>query len=227
MKEAIILAGGLGTRLKSVIGDIPKPMAQVARKPFLEILIKLLFEKKFTHIILSVGYSADKITDYFGREFCGVPIVYSKEEKPLGTGGAIRLALDEATQEHVYVFNGDTYLDFQADELEKLWQKDNLPIIVGREVEDTSRYGRLLVENGKVKGFAEKGVSGRGLINAGCYILQKNQLDDFPLNQSFSFENDYLVKAVNEKDFNVFTTAGKFIDIGIPKDYERAQIELA
>lgn len=227
MLEGIILAGGFGTRLQKIVPDLPKPMAPIAGRPFLEILLSSLAEKGFTRIILSLGYLADKIIDHFGNQFLNIELVYVIEDKPLGTGGAGRLAMEKSLQDHIFVFNGDTYLDLEVNAVEQMWQAKHSAIIVGREVSDTSRYGRLLAERGKITGFAEKGVAGRGLINAGCYLLKKGQLDNFPIYTPFSLETDYLANAVKDSSFNLFITSGDFIDIGIPEDYARAQIELA
>lgn len=227
MQEGIILAGGFGTRLRKIAPDLPKPMAPIAGRPFLEILLSSLAEKGFTRIILSVGYLADKIISHFGNQFLNIELVYVIEDKPLGTGGAVRLAIGKSSQDHIFVFNGDTYLDLEVDEVEQMWQAKRSAIIVGREVGDTSRYGRLITEQEKVAGFAEKGFAGSGLINAGCYVLENSQLDDFPPDSAFSLETDYLAKIVKDSPFNLFITTGDFIDIGIPEDYERAQIELA
>ena len=227
MKEAIILAGGFGTRLREIISDVPKPMAPIAGRPFLEILLCSLAQKGFTRIILSLGFMSDKIIGHFGNNFRGVEIVYAIESEPLGTGGAIRLAMEQCLDEHVFVFNGDTYLDLEIEAVERLRQDTRSAIIVGREVSDTSRYGRLLIENGKVKGLAEKSTAGRGVINAGCYLLKREQLDEFALSSPFSFETDYLGQAVKNDLFNLFITSGDFIDIGIPEDYAKAQVELA
>ena len=106
--EAIVLAGGFGTRLRQVVADVPKPMAPIADRPFLEILLGSLARKGFSQVVLSLGFMAEKISDHFGARFAGMDIAYVVEETPLGTGGAIRLALDACTQDHVFVFNGDT-----------------------------------------------------------------------------------------------------------------------
>lgn len=226
MKEAIILAGGFGTRLREILPDTPKPMAPIADRPFLELLLGFIVREGFTRIILSVGFMADKIIGHFGTEFAGSELVYVVEDEPLGTGGATRLAMEQCLADHVFVFNGDTYLDLETEAVELLWQKKKSPIIVGREVSDTSRYGRLIAEDGMVREFAEKGVSGPGLISAGCCVLNKGQLDAFPKDKPFSLETDYLANAVNSSEFYLFVTTGTFIDIGIPEDYARAQIEL-
>jgi D-glycero-alpha-D-manno-heptose 1-phosphate guanylyltransferase len=120
--------------------------------------------------------------------------------------------------------NGDTFLDFEVEAIEHQWQQNHQPIIVARQVEDTARYGRLVIADGLIKGFSEKGVAGPGLINAGCYIFRPDQLDAFPLHTPFSLEADYLVQAVMNMPIEVFVTTGQFIDIGIPEDYQRAQL---
>lgn len=226
MLEGIVLAGGFGTRLRDAVPDLPKPMAPVNGRPFLEILLDNLASKGFGRVILSLGYMADKITAHFGMEFSGMELLYVVEEQPLGTGGAVRLAMSECREDHLFVFNGDTFLDLEVDAVERQWQNARNPVIVGREVNDTTRYGALLTEYGRVTGFSEKGASGAGLINAGCYVLKQGQLDGFSINTSFSLETDYLAKAVQDSPFDLFTTAGQFIDIGVPEDYARAQHEL-
>ena len=225
--EAIVLAGGFGRRLRDVVPDLPKPMAPVAGRPFLEILLSGLARKGFKRVILSLGYKADIIYSYFGTRFAGLEIVHGVEDAPLGTGGAVRLCLSHCLSDHVFVFNGDTFLDLEADPVELLWQKHKRPIIVARRVQDTSRYGRLLVESEQVTGFTEKGINGPGLINAGCYVIGMNQLDVWPLDKPFSLEMDFFAQVVKTRAVDVFVTQGVFIDIGVPEDYLRAQTLLA
>ena len=225
--EAIVLAGGFGTRLKQVVPDLPKPMAPVAGRPFLEILLTSLAHKGFRRVVLSLGYMAEKVVSHFGDHFAGMELVYEIEQSPLGTGGAVRTALAQCTNDHVFVFNGDTFLDLEAADVEAHWQAHHAPIIVAREVPDTTRYGRLDTDYGRVLGFAEKGMSGPGLINAGCYVLPAGILDSFTRGQPFSLEADFLAKAAGKQRFDLFVTNGHFIDIGVPEDYERAQTELA
>jgi len=225
--EAIVLAGGLGTRLREVVSDVPKVMAPVAGRPFLEILLTVLARKGFTRVVLSLGYLADTVVTHFGSSFAGLDLVYEIEQQPLGTGGAMRAALGRCTGEHVFVFNGDTFLDLEVADVELEWGRRQVPLIVAREVPDTKRYGRLDVSDGQVLGFFEKGMSGPGLINAGCYVLPRDTLDAFAPGQAFSFETDYLPGAVGQRRFDVFVSRGYFIDIGVPDDYARAQSELA
>lgn len=225
--EAIVLAGGFGTRLRQVVTDVPKPMAPVAGRPFLEILLGSLAQKGFSRAVLSLGFMAEKISGHFGAHFKDLNLSYVVEDTPLGTGGAIRLAATACADEHVFIFNGDTYLDLEVERLEQQWHANKHPIVVGRQVPDTTRYGRLVVEGKRITGFAEKGIAGSGLINAGCYVLATDALAQLPLHQPFSIETDYLVPEVRRATVEVFETEGVFIDIGIPEDYARAQTLLA
>lgn len=227
MREAIVLAGGFGTRLRSVVPDLPKPMAPVAGRPFLEIILSALAAKGFTRVVLSLGYMADKIVSHFGNVYRGMEIIYEVEISPLGTGGAIRRALTRCLSDHVFVFNGDTFLDLEVEKLEAHWVQNRVPIVVARDVDDTARYGRLSTSGSRLIGFSEKGAAGRGLINAGCYILPEGVLEGFVLDQPFSFEQDFLKRAVASGRVDFHVTPGYFIDIGVPDDYARAQSELA
>ena len=224
--EAVILAGGFGTRLREVVPDLPKSMAPIAGRPFLEILLEMLARKGFTRVVLSLGFMSEKIIRHFGESCAGIDLVYEVESQPLGTGGAIRAALARCLTDHVFIFNGDTYLDIEADALELLWQASRHPVIVVRDVPDTARFGRVEMRDGRVHSFLEKGSPGRGLINAGCYVLPKNALDDFPLGQSFSLETEFFAKYLQRVRFDGFVTHGRFIDIGVPEDYELAQTAL-
>ena len=225
--EAIVLAGGFGTRLKQAVPDVPKPMAPIAGRPFLEILLGLLSEKGFSRVVLSLGFMAEKISGYFGSQFAGLDLSYVVEDTPLGTGGATRLAVSACTQDHIFIFNGDTYIDLDVESLEQQWQAKKHPIVVGRQVPDTTRYGRLVVDGIQITHFTEKGIAGPGLINAGCYVLAKGALKKFPVNQSFSIETHYLRPEIVRGKVEVFITEALFIDIGIPEDYACAQTLLA
>ena len=224
--EAIVLAGGFGTRLRDVVPDLPKPMAPVAGRPFLEILLTWMARSGFRRVVLSLGYKADKIVDHFGSRFAGMELVYEIETTPLGTGGAIRQASRHCTGSHYFVFNGDSYLDVDVPLVEAWWQQHRAPIIVARAVLDTARYGRLEVKGDQVTAFTAQGIQGPGLINAGCYIFNIDQLSDRPFAQAFSIETDYFPDEVKKSRFDSLVTEGQFIDIGVPEDYVRAQTEL-
>lgn len=229
MKEAIVLAGGFGTRLRSVVSDVPKPMAMVAGRPFLELLLSNLARNGFERAVLSVGYLAEAITAHFGTDYRGIELVYAVESTPLGTGGAIRAAMAHCASDHVHVFNGDTYLGLDTSATEALWHRRGSPVIVALRVDDTARYGKLATDaEGRILRFLEKDASGGpGLINAGCYVLPMSIASEFPKVERFSFETDYLREAVAAREFLALTTDAEFIDIGTPEDYARAQTLLA
>jgi D-glycero-alpha-D-manno-heptose 1-phosphate guanylyltransferase len=228
-KTAIVLAGGFGTRLRSVVTDVPKPMARVAGRPFLELLLAHLARNGFARVVLSVGYLAKTIHDHFGGAWRGLEIDYAVESEPLGTGGAIRAALARCDGDHAYVFNGDTYLALDCAGTDALWARTQAPIIVGRRVDDTARYGRLEVDgDGRILRFLEKAASGGpGLINAGVYVLPRAIVAAFPPAERFSFETDFLREAVERQVYLTHETDAEFIDIGTPDDYARAQTLLA
>jgi len=221
--EAIVLAGGFGTRLRQIVSDVPKPMAPIVDRPFLEILLSGLAKHGFSRVIFALGYMAEKIITYFGDDFSGMELVYVIEEQPLGTGGAVRLAMTKCITDHVFIFNGDTYLDLEINRVELHWQQYKQPIMVARYVDDTARYGRLELNQGQIIGFLEKGLSGTGLINAGTYVLPTTILNSFDVGQAFSLETDFFIPFVKQHRLDAFITQGRFIDIGIPEDYMLAQ----
>jgi D-glycero-alpha-D-manno-heptose 1-phosphate guanylyltransferase len=224
--EAIILAGGLGTRLRSVVSNVPKPMATVAGRPFLELLLSSLKAKGIKRAILSVGYMSEAITSHFGKNSMGLDLAYEIESVPLGTGGAIASALRHATSDHVFVFNGDTYLDLDLGALVAMWPGDRTPIVVARGVPDTERFGRLEIADGRISHFLGSGHKGAGVINAGCYLIPSNVFAGANLPDAFSFEQDFLGR---RPPFSLrsFVSDDRFIDIGVPEDFRRAQLELA
>lgn len=221
--QAIILAGGMGTRLKEMVSDVPKPMAPIGDKPFLAILLKSLKQKGFSRIILSVGYLSDCISDYFGSKYLDMDILYSYEEFPLGTGGAIKEALKLCKGDFTFVFNGDTFIDVNAGEVLEEWHKNHKPIMIAKGVDDVGRYGALNVSGKNLTSFNEKNQNGPGLINAGCYLIPLEIFTDYDLPTKFSFEKDFLEGYILENIIEIYTSSGAFIDIGIPEDYKRSQ----
>ena len=203
--------------------DLPKPMAPVAGRPFLEILLRSLAGKGVTRAVLSVGYRAEAITSHFGHSFEGMRIEHALEDEPLGTGGATRLALTLCDEDPVLVTNGDTFLDLNLDALRDAWAGDEIPVLVAREVTDTTRFGRLVIQGDRVVGFSEKGASGPGLINAGTYLVRKDLLESFPTGARFSLETDVLMPLAATGSIRFFSCDGVFIDIGVPDDYLKAQ----
>lgn len=225
--EAIILAGGLGSRLSSRIRDIPKPMAPVAGRPFLFILLDQLIRGGCERIVLSVGHLREVIINAVGISYKGIPVQYAVEETPLGTGGALRLAMSRAVEPTVLVLNGDTYVDVDYSAILSLHRSARRTMVVTvTEVQDTGRYGGVVIEDGHVAGFIEKGQTGPGWINAGVYAIDR----EFPwpesLESRFSFEKDWLVPNIKHLRPPAYRCHGRFLDIGVPEDLDLAQIKL-
>jgi D-glycero-alpha-D-manno-heptose 1-phosphate guanylyltransferase len=225
--QAIILAGGFGTRLRSVLADVPKPMAPINGKPFLAYLLDYLIAQGVTDVVLSVHYLREQIEDYFGNVYAGVSVKYAVEQQPLGTGGAIikSLELVDPTQP-VFVLNGDTFLkmDYQAM-LVMHRQQAGLISMALRSLEDCSRYGVVLTENNVVTAFKEQGGSYPGLINAGVYLLTAKVFSGGQFPEQFSFERDFLFPQVAAIKPRAFVVDDYFIDIGVPEDYARAMLD--
>ena len=222
--EAIVLAGGLGTRLRGVVDDIPKPMAPVQGRPFLALVLDQLFDSGFHTAIVAAGYRHEAIRSYFGEQYRGIALVWSVESEPLGTGGAIRLACDKADARDVFVLNGDTYLelDYRAMLDAHVGAGAQISVAVC-QVPDMARYGAVEVSERIVRGFREKGQSGPGWINGGTYLLGPELRNRLPERGAFSFEQELLAPEVQSIRPLAFPTTGLFIDIGIPEDYARAQ----
>lgn len=226
-KEAIILAGGQGTRLKSIVENIPKPMALVGEKPFLEYLFSYLESYGIEHVILSVGYKWENIEAYFGAKFGAIEISYAVEKEPLGTGGGIRLAMEKVKGQHSFILNGDTFYKVNLKDLSEFYfaHKADMSMTVKRK-RDFFRYGTVELDICKVVGFREKKPMKTGMINGGVYITRKNILDEFEVGEKFSFETDFLEKSLEKLKICAMRTSDYFIDIGVPSDYEKAQREL-
>ena len=164
------------------------------------------------------------IREIFGAWYGGLAIAYAVETSPLGTGGAIRLAARACSEGDIFGLNGDSFVELQyADMLARHREARALLSVCVVEVPDTTRYGRVLVEGGRITGFTEKGVSGPGLINAGVYLMRRDLIESAQLPEAFSFERDVLLARVNELRPLAHLSRGRFIDIGVPEDYERAQ----
>lgn len=222
--QAIVLAGGLGTRLRGVVPDLPKPMAPVAGRPFLAWILDRLADAGFDRVVLAVGYRHEAIRSHFGITYRGMALHYSVEDNPLGTGGAIRLAGGRVGQYPVFVLNGDTFLelDYRAMLAAHSDLGVELSVAVCR-VPDISRYGALRLSHGRVEAFLEKGPGGPGVINGGTYILSRALLESIPPVGAVSFERQLLEPRVAEIRPTAFLSEGLFIDIGVPEEYARAQ----
>jgi D-glycero-alpha-D-manno-heptose 1-phosphate guanylyltransferase len=224
VSEAIILAGGLGTRLRPVLADLPKPMAPIAGRPFLAYLLSYLEEQGIRSVILSVGHQHDAICSCFGQRFGDLQLRYAIEEDPLGTGGAIRFALGLVESPFVFVLNGDTFLGLDYTAMAELVDDSaNLLAVALRYVKDGSRFGQALLSDGYIRGFSSSGVSGPALINGGVYLMSARLFRQFPMPDKFSFETDFLQPKVSDICPRAFVCDVPFIDIGIPEDYRRSQ----
>jgi len=223
--EAIILAGGLGTRLRDALPDLPKAMAPVAGRPFLAYLLEFLEAGGVRRVVLAVGYRHETIRSFFGTHYAGIELEYSVEKEPLGTGGALLQALPLIRGEYAFVLNGDTFLrigyrDFAAA-FER--QPDAQLAVALRRVADASRYGEVLVSDGRIRGFKTRGGDCSGLINAGCYLVAREIFEHYPMRPKFSWESDFLEARVAELQPLAFECDAPFIDIGIPKALADAQ----
>ncbi|MFW5705588.1 MAG: nucleotidyltransferase family protein [Bacteroidota bacterium] len=226
VKEAVILAGGLGTRLREVINEVPKSMAPVNGRPFLEYQMDYLHVYGIQRIILSVGYLREAIMKHFGNKYRDIHIDYAIEAEPMGTGGGLKLAMQQAEAANVPVLNGDTFfmVDFRKL-LDFHRSKESVLTLVLREMEDVSRYGAIeRDENYRITGFWEKSAkAGKGFINGGVYLINRNFFLKQNLPDKFSLEKDFFEKIYKIR--NIYGTLCRqyFIDIGVPEDYAKAQ----
>ncbi len=216
----IILAGGFGTRLSTVVKDVPKPMAPINGKPFMHYLFKELKQQSVSKVIISVGYLKEIIQDYFQDHYLGIAINYAIETEPLGTGGAIKYALDEVESD-AYILNGDTYFDI---ELSKIKMKDCDLAIALKPMFNFDRYGTVALDNHQqIISFHEKKHCESGLINGGVYYVKKSLFQKISTPKKCSFEKDILEKHLKEISIKGKIFDNYFIDIGIPEDYHKAQ----
>ncbi|NPU88325.1 MAG: NTP transferase domain-containing protein [Fervidobacterium sp.] len=230
INEAVILAGGLGTRLRSVVSTKPKPMADINGRPFLEYVLHYLEKQGITKVVLAVGYMYETIVNHFSRTYKGLEVSYSIEEEPLGTGGALRKALTYTDSTNLYVLNGDTLFMVDLKKMRDFHVSKNSVLTVAlKRIEKSNRYGSVTINEGqKIVSFQEKSSSSTTqLINGGVYLLSRNIFEKVELPEKFSFEKDFLERYYDQLDFYGFVSEGYFIDIGVPEDYERAQQELS
>lgn len=226
--KALILAGGFGTRLRTVVQNIPKVMAPVREIPFLEYLLEHLHKHAFTETLISVHYLAHHIKNYFGDNYKGMNIRYIEENAPLGTGGAIKHSMS-FTQDtkNILVMNGDSFTNCNLKEIfEQHAKSDSKISILVKHMPISERYGTLEISNEIVRSFEEKSQKRNCYINTGIYVLRNDIFLDYSLPEAFSFEQDFLQKKVDQLQIRAIPTDGFFIDIGIPEDYNRAQIDL-
>ena len=227
--EAIVLAGGKGTRLQPVVADLPKPMADIDGKPFLCYLLRRLSEAGIRRCVLATGYRHASIESYFGNRFDDMELVYAVEKRPLGTGGGIANALREIRSRHALVCNGDTFFAADLAKLHQIHQQAGTAVtMILRPMEDGRRYGTVACHGIYVSRFIEKSPQNTGacLINGGIYLIDKDRLttllEAMDLPEAFSFEQDVL-PVLPSRTIAGYPDDGFFIDIGIPEDYAAAR----
>ena len=224
--QAILLAGGLGTRLRSVVKDRPKPMALIGEKPFMEYVVHELAHYGIDEIIFAVGYKGSMVEDYFGDgSRFGVRVSYAYEEELLGTAGAIKNAGRLVTEDFFFVLNADTFYQMDYSRLLRVREEEKLEMaLVLREVPDISRYGAAVLDGARLIRFNEKTSESRpGTINGGVYLMNRTLLEQIPAGK-VSLENEMIPRWMAEgRKLGGFVNDGYFIDIGIPEDYFKFQ----
>lgn len=229
VKEAIILAGGLGTRLRDAVPDLPKCMAPVNNRPFIAYVVDHLQAQGIERFIFSLGYRSEAFTQYLTQLLPAGNYELVIEKEPLGTGGAIRLACSYAHYTNVVVVNGDSIFKTNIAEQAQFHLAHNADCTLAlKPMENFERYGVVeLNPDQSIASFKEKQFYKKGLINGGVYILNAGAFLKEDLPEKFSFETDYLQQYYNNRRMFGFVQDGYFIDIGIPEDYQRAQTELS
>jgi NDP-sugar pyrophosphorylase family protein len=229
--DAVVLCGGMGLRLQSVIGEAPKGMAEVAGRPFLELLLRQLCRHGFQRAILAVGYQRDAIRMHFGDHAFGLEIVYSEETYPLGTGGALRNAVEHITSDSLLVLNGDSYTNVDLTHfLDHCRETAADAGVVVVPADGRSDCGFALLDgDGRMEGFNEKQAPvDASYVNAGIYLLSRQMLLDVPTVEAVSLERELLPRWLREgKKIKGFIYSGECVDIGTPERYTLAQSALA
>jgi D-glycero-alpha-D-manno-heptose 1-phosphate guanylyltransferase len=226
IREAIVLAGGLGTRLKPAVSDLPKSLAPIAGKPFLSYLLDLAGRQGIQKFVFALGHKAEPIEAFVKEYLPANSYAFSVEEEPLGTGGAIFRACKEVADEEVIVLNADTFFGVSFLNLSIIHELRKAECTLAlKPMKSFDRYGAVSIEKQVITGFSEKKFQKSGLINGGVYALSTGLFLQKPLPSIFSFEKDYLEKEFHGGKIIGMISDAYFIDIGIPEDYERAQHE--
>ncbi len=228
INEAIILAGGFGTRLKSVVKEVPKSMALINGKPFLEYQLNYLHKFGINRIVFSVGYKNEIIRSYFKSQFKSISITYALESEPLGTGGGILNAFNEIDGEEAFILNGDTMFNVKLSEFYLFHKNRDSKISLSlRFLDDVSRFGTVETDSdNRIIGFYEKSfIKTSGYINGGTYVINKNFYQNLKLGEKFSIERDCFEKIYKTEKLFGFKCEEYFLDIGIPDDFNKAQNE--
>lgn len=221
--EVIILAGGFGTRLQSKVQNIPKPMAPINNRPFLDYLLDYLIKNKIEQVILSVYYNYELIRNHYRSKYKEIEISYSIDIDPLGTGGAIKAAIPKSKNDNVFVINGDTYFNVDLLQLHNKHIKNNNDITLSlKQMTNFERYGFVETDiHGQVTSLKEKQYCDNGEIDGGVYLIKRNIFNSFEDSNQFSF-NDFIMNNINNLKVGSLLYDELFIDIGTPEDYNKA-----
>ena len=225
--DSIILAGGYGTRLKSEIEDIPKPLAPINKIPFLDYLFDFLINNDIKVVILSVFYKYELIQKKYNKKYKSIKISYSIDKSKYGTGGAIKKASTMANTENILIINGDTYFDIKISDLcKEHYRRNNHITMALKPMENFDRYGYVERDvNGRIISFSEKKFCKKGFIDGGIYLIKKSIFSDSLFGESFSF-NNFMIKNMDTLKIGSKVFDNFFIDIGTPEDFQRAQTTL-
>ncbi len=220
MSEALILCGGLGTRLRSVVPDRPKVLAPVAGRPFVAHVLDQLAAAGVTRAVLCTGYMAEEVERTLGARHGSMQLAYAVETTPLGTAGALKAALPWLKGDQAFVVNGDSILDAPLADMPR-----ETAVVALAEVPDTARYGRVVLEGDRIVRFEEK-APGAGLINAGVYLIHRRRLEALPP-PPLSLERDVFPRWIAGEGLSGWRSGGQLLDIGIPESYAQAADFLA
>ncbi len=223
--DVVILCGGKGERLKAAVNNRPKPMAEINNRPFLDMLIDHVSDFGFRHFILSTGYMADFIKKYYQKKQTSLEFLFSEDERPLGTGGAIKNAQALIKSSTFLVLNGDSFCNVDLQKFMNFHSDKKALVSMALTIDtDHKEYGTVILEDsGLITGFYEKSGKYRvGLINTGIYLFQKKVLALMPKKKSFSLETDFF-PSITKNSFYGFRTRQPLLDIGTPKRYVKAK----
>lgn len=224
--EALILVGGLGSRLKDVVKGTPKPLAEISGKPFLTWVLDFLAKQGISRVVLATGYMSEKIKNTIGLSWGSMTVDYVFEEELLGTGGAIKNALQHIKNNSFFILNGDTWLNLNyCDFMDEVMQSDCDLGIALTKIQNSSRYGSVKLDDKYITDFYEKNLISAGYINAGVYFVKNKEKLTFPLDHVFSFEKDVLISLAKKRKILGFIKTSGFVDIGVPEDYFKAKQE--
>lgn len=224
--SAAVLAGGLGTRLRSVVADRPKVLAPVAGRPFLAYLLDQLARAGVPETVLLVGFAAEQVRSAFGGQCGAMKVAYSAEPEPLGTGGAVRLALPHCRAETVLVLNGDSYCDVDLSAFLAFHRQHGGPASLAlAQVDNASRFGRVTLDaDDRIARFEEKApVPAPGWINAGVYLFRRPTIESIASGRAVSLEREVFPRLATSQDLFGFRAGSRFIDIGVPESYAAAE----